>query len=175
MTEPVYQESSTQKNQLVNLNSLDRAATLYKSSSSTLKENSKIIKNTIDEHTKEEVKQIQEAINRLNQKVEKLMETDYIKDKKAKIVEAQKNMMNSIKEASKTFFQVRDIILQKNHLSKEEKEQYIDKLFHKILDKFLSKEEKELFMKFIQAGPVFLLNNPRTLENDNYNIKMINM
>ena len=54
-------------------------------------------------------------------------------------------MMKSIKEASTTFFKVREVIKAKENLSEEEKAQYTDKLFHKILDKFMTKEEKELF------------------------------
>ena len=66
-------------------------------------------------------------------------------------------MMKSIKEASNTFFQVRDVIRAKENLSDEEKHQYEDKLFHKILDKFMTKEEKELFIRIISSGPMLML------------------
>lgn len=160
MTDGMQVQQISNNHQIVNLNKLDRAAEIYKVSSKTLKHNTSLIQKTIDSNTREEVKQVQEAINRLNKKVEQVMESEFIKDKKTKIIEAQKNMMDSIKEASKTFFQVKDVIMNKEHLTEEEKLQYTDKLFHKILDKFLSKEEKELFIKFIQAGPIFLLNKP---------------
>ena len=66
-------------------------------------------------------------------------------------------MMKSIKEASNTFFKVREVIRAKENLSQEEKVQYTDKLFHKILDKFMTEEEKELFTRIISAGPILML------------------
>ena len=66
-------------------------------------------------------------------------------------------MMASIKEASNTFFQVRTVIRAKDHLSNKEKQEYEDKLFHKIIDKFMTKEEKELFIQIIKAGPMLML------------------
>ena len=85
------------------------------------------------------------------------METNYVKERQQKIEEAQQQMMKSIKEASNTFFQVREVIRSKDNLSDEEKYQYEDKLFNKILDKFMTKEEKELFTRIISAGPILML------------------
>ena len=164
MTDPLHQQSrevcqndSQPQNQIVNFSYLDREAELYKQSKTTLKQNADEIQTAIETNTKEEVQKVQEAINNLNKKVEKIMETDYIKGKKKKIEEAQQQMMKSIKEASNTFFKVRDVIRAKENLSDEEKHQYEDKLFHKILDKFMTKEEKELFTRIISSGPLLML------------------
>ena len=85
------------------------------------------------------------------------METKYVQERQKKIEAAQQQMMKSIKEASNTFFQVREVIRGKENLSDEEKKQYTDKLFHKILDKFMTREEKELFTRIISAGPILML------------------
>ena len=104
-----------------------------------------------------EVEEVEAAIKRLNEKVEKIMNTNYVQERQKKIEEAQIQMMKSIKEASNTFFQVREVIRGKESLSNEEKEQYTEKLFHKILDKFMTKEEKDLFTRIISAGPMLML------------------
>ena len=148
-------ESSS--NQIVNFSYLDKEAELYKESKQSLTSNVKEIQAAIDNNTKEELKQVKDAIDNLNKKVERIMETNYIKDRKQRVEDAQKQMMKSIKEASNTFFQVREVIRGKENLSKEEKQKYEEKLFHKILDKFMSKEEKELFTRIISAGPLLML------------------
>ena len=144
-------------NQIVNFSSLDREAELYKTSKQSLKDNAELIQKAVDQNTKEEIKQVQDAITALNKKVERIMETDFVKDKKQKVEDAQKQMMSSIKEASKTYFQVRDVIRGKEHLSTSEKREYEQKLFHKILDKFMTKEEKDLFIQIVNAGPMIML------------------
>lgn len=157
MTERLPQDTSGSSRQLVNLNYLDREAQLYKSSKNTLVETSKELDNLVEENTKQEVAEVEAAIERLNKKVESIMKTEFVQERKQKIEAAQEQMMKSIKEASNTFFKVREVIRAKENLSKEEKVQYTDKLFHKILDKFMTKEEKVLFTRIISAGPILML------------------
>ena len=157
MTERLPQETSGSSRQLVNLNYLDREAELYKSSKNTLVKTSEELDNLVEENTKQEVAEVEAAIERLNRKVESIMKTDFVQERKKKIEAAQEQMMKSIKEASNTFFKVREVIRAKENLSKEEKAQYTEKLFHKILDKFMTEEEKELFTRIISAGPIIML------------------
>ena len=157
MTDRLPQESSASQKQIVNLNYLDREAQLYKQSKNELVEYSKQVQQAVEQNTKQEVEEVEAAIKRLNEKVEKIMETNYVKERQQKIESAQQQMMKSIKEASNTFFQVRDVIRSKENLSDEEKFQYEEKLFHKILDKFMTKEEKDLFTRIISAGPLLML------------------
>ena len=171
MSERLPQESTSNSRQLVNLNYLDREAQLYKSSKKTLIDTSEELKTAIENNTKKEVEEVEAAIKRLNQKVEAIMKTDYVQERQKRIEEAQKQMMKSIKEASNTFFQVREVIRAKENLSDEEKRQYEDKLFHKILDKFMTKEEKELFTKIISAGPLLMIggNGIQMVDNSSLN------
>ena len=157
MTERLPQETAGSSRQLVNLNYLDREAEVYKSSKNTLVNSSKEVQEAIEQNTKKEVEEVEAAIKRLNEKVEAIMETKYVQERQKKIEAAQQQMMKSIKEASNTFFQVREVIRAKENLSDEEKKQYTDKLFHKILDKFMTREEKELFTRIISAGPILML------------------
>ena len=157
MTDRLPAESCESQKQIVNLNYLDREAAIYKQSKNDLIEYSKQVHNAVEQNTTKEVQAVEEAIKKLNEKVEKIMETEYVKERQKKIEGAQQQMMKSIKEASNTFFQVRNVIRSKENLTAEEKFQYEEKLFHKILDKFMTKEEKELFTKIIMAGPMFMI------------------
>ena len=157
MSERLPQESCESHKQIVNLNYLEREAAIYKQSKNEIIEYSKQVQEAVEQNTKKEVEEVEAAIKRLNEKVEKVMETNYIKERQQKIEEAQQQMMKSIKEASNTFFQVRNVIRAKENLTKEEKLQYEEKLFHKILDKFMTKEEKDLFTRIIMAGPMLMI------------------
>ena len=165
MTERLPQESCGSQKQIVNLNYLDREAAIYKQSQNELIEYSKQVQNAVEQNTKKEVEEVEAAIKRLNEKVEKIMETNFVKERQKKIEEAQLQMMKSIKEASNTFFQVRNVIRSKENLSPEEKFQYEEKLFHKIIDKFMTKEEKDLFTKIILAGPMLMIGGGNYPEN----------
>ena len=146
-----------QSRQIVNLNYLDREAALFKRSKESLNTNAKQIQNAIESNTVEEVREVEEAIKRLNQKVESIMKTEYVTQRQQEIEDAQAQMMKSMKEAKETFYKVREVIRAKENLTEDEKRQYEDKLFNKILDKFLTEEEKNLFTKIISAGPILML------------------
>ena len=146
-----------QSKQIVNLNYLDREAALFKRSKESLNTNAKQIQNAIESNTVEEVREVEEAIKRLNEKVESIMKTEYVTQRQQQIEDAQAQMMKSMKEAKETFYKVREVIRAKENLTEDEKRQYEDKLFNKILDKFLTEEEKNLFTKIISAGPILML------------------
>jgi len=146
-------------NQIVNLDFLDREAMLYKQSKDTLKTTSETIDKAIIDNTKKEVEDVQNAIKILNNKVEKIMETDYIKDKQ-NVLEASKNQMHeSIKKASEAFFKVKKYIQEKDGLSEEQKQQYTKKLYDKIIDKFMTQEEKKLFEQLISNNIIIMNSN----------------
>ena len=165
MTERLPQETSGSSRQVVNLNYLDREANLFKTSKQDIITHSKQLESVIENNTKQEVADVEAAIERLNKKVEAIMKTEYVQEKQNKIEAAQQQMMKSIKEASTTFFNVREVIRSKENLTHEEKEEYTEKLFHKILDKFLTKEEKELFTRIISAGPILMLGGDSNTSN----------
>lgn len=151
--------------QIVNLDYLDREAQLFKTAKNSIEENSKIIRETIDKNTTQEVEAVQAAINNLNAKVEQIMKTDMIKEKTNIIEKSEEQMIKSTRVASETFFKVKKIIHEKPELTQEQKREYEKKLFDKILDKFMTKEEKIMFTNLINKQPVFRMGNVPQIMN----------
>ena len=54
-------------------------------------------------------------------------------------------------------------IYDKSELTLEQKQQYEKKLLDKILDKFMTEKEKNMFTNLINRQAVFIMNNPRQL------------
>jgi len=151
--------SDCSSNKLVSLDFLDREAILYKQSKETLKTNSEIIDKVIKKNTEKEVEEVQCAIKKLNEKMDAIMQTDFVKEKQTAIEASQEQMSNSIKKAYDAYFKVRTYILDKEGLTDEQKQEYIKKLYHKIIDKFMTVEEKAMFERLVSGGGIFIMNN----------------
>lgn len=147
-------------NQMVNWNSLDNQANIYKQAKNNIKENTEVIQKAIDKNTEKELADVKKAIENLNNKVDKIMETEFVKARQANIEKSSKQMMHAIKEASNTFFKVRNVIRSKENLSREERIAYEEQLYGKIIDKFMTKEERELFERYIRSGPMIMMGGP---------------
>jgi hypothetical protein len=145
-------------NKLVSLDFLDREAMLYKQSKESLKTNSEIIDKVIKKNTEKEVEEVQCAIKKLNEKMDAIMKTDFVKEKQSDIESSQEQMSVSIKKAYEAYFKVRTYILEKEGLNDEQKQEYIKKLYHKIIDKFMTAEEKSMFERLLYGG-VYIRNN----------------
>jgi len=151
--------------QIVNLDYLDREAQLFKQARNNINENTKIVREAIDKHTKTEVEAVQNAILNLNKKVQQILETDFVKEKTELIEKSEEQMIKSSKLAAQTFFKVRKIIHEKQELTQEQKVQYEHKLYNKIIDKFMTPEEKELFNRIVRSGNVILMGGHPSLGN----------
>lgn len=150
-------------NKLVNLDYLDREAQLFKQARNNIEENSKIVREAIDKNTKNEVEAVQSAIQNLNKKVQQILDTDFVKEKTNIIEKSEEQMIKSSKLAAQTFFKVRKIIYEKQELTQEQKMQYEEKLYDKILDKFMTPQEKDLFNRIVRSGNVMFMGNPRSI------------
>lgn len=139
---------------IITLDYLDREAQLYKQAKNNIEENVKIVRKTLEKNTEKEVEAVQKAIKNLNTKIEKIMETEFVKEKTHKIEKSEKQMIESIKRAAETFFKVSKIINDKEELSVEQKHAYKNKLYNKILDKFMTKEEKKIFNQIINTSGI---------------------
>jgi len=159
MTERLPQQSDSNNRQIMNMDFLDREANLYHSSKEILKSHTETIDKTIKDNTTKEVESVQNAIKVLNEKVEKIMETDFVKDKQKQIESSQKQMSESIKKASDAFFKVKTYILEKDGLTEEQRQQYIKKLYDKLMNKFMTKEEKMFFEKLVSGGGGLIVMN----------------
>jgi hypothetical protein len=146
-------------NKIVSLDFLDREAALYKQSKETLKTNGEIIDKVIKKNTEKEVEEVQCAIKKLNEKVDAIMKTDFVKEKQTAIESSQEQMSASIKKAYEAYFKVRTYILEKEGLNDAQKQAYIKKLYHKIIDKFMTSEEKAMFERLVSGGGLFIMNN----------------
>ena len=100
-------------NKIVSLDFLDREAALYKQSKESLKSNGEIIDKVIKKNTEKEVEEVQCAIKKLNEKVEAIMQTDFVKEKQTVIEASQEQMSSSIKKAYEAYFKVREYIIEK--------------------------------------------------------------
>lgn len=149
---------SCNNNQLVDLNSLDREGQLYRSSKDRIEKTYKLIDKTVKENTKKEVEDVQLAIKKLNEKVEKIMQTNFIKDKQKSIEDSQKQMKESISKATEVFFKVREIIISKEGINEEKKQAYIKKLYESIIDKFMTQEERMFFESLVKNNGVIFVN-----------------
>lgn len=145
---------------MVNWTSLDNQAAIYKQAKNNIKENAEVIQKAIDKNTEKELADVKKAIENLNNKVDKIMETEFVKARQENIEKSSKQMMHAIKEASNTFFKVRNVIRSKENLSREERIAYEEQLYGKIIDKFMTKEERELFERFIRSGPMIMMGGP---------------
>ena len=145
------------KNQLVNWNSLDNQATIYKQEKNNIKENTEVIQKTIDKNTEKEMADIKKAIDNLNNKVDQIMKTEFVKSRQQNIERSSEQMMHAIREASNTFFKVRKVIRSKENLSSEQRDAYEKQLYEKIIYKFMTKEEREMFERLIRSGPMILM------------------
>jgi len=88
-------------------------------------------------------------------------ESEYVPQIKAlqdKIKSSREQMLKSIEMASQAFFKVRTIILDKDSLNQEQKQQYIKKLYDKIIEKFMTAEEKKLFEQIIAGNGIIIMN-----------------
>ena len=149
---------SCNNNQLAELNSLDREGQLYRNSKQSIENTSKLIDKTIKDNTTKEVEDVQHAIKKLNEKVEKIMETDFIKEKQKSIQDSQKQMNDSVKKATEVFFKVRQMIIAKEGISEEKKQGYIKQLYERIIDKFMTKEERLFFERLVRNNGVIFVN-----------------
>ena len=151
--------------QIVNLDYLDREAQLFKQARNNIEENTKIVREAIDKNTKTEVEAVQTAIQNLNKRVQQILETDFVKERTNIIERSEEQMIKSSKLAAQTFFKVRKIIHEKQELTQEQKMQYEQKLYDKILDKFMTPQEKELFNRIVRSGNVIFMGGNQSLEN----------
>ena len=73
------------------------------------------------------------------------METEYIKTREENIKQSTEIIKKSVNMAMITFKKVKSVIDSKENLSLEKHKKLIKKLYDKIIDKFMTKEEKEMF------------------------------
>ena len=147
---------------IARLDFLDREAALYKNARNTIEETSDFIQNQIDLGTTEEQEKVEKAIKELNSKVKTIIESKEVKDKEELIKEQNEIVKKSIKIGFETYKKISKIIEEKPNLTKEQRNEYKKKLYEKIMDKFMTEKEKELFTNLInmQGMPIVVMGGP---------------
>ena len=145
--------------QVFNFEVLDKQAEIYKESKQNMIDTSNQIRTTIMTETKKEYEEVQEAVNRLNVKLDQVMQRDDIKQAQTDLESYQKKMAISIEIAAKAFFKIKKFINSKENLTREQKKGYEEKVYKKIISKFLTPEEIELFEKLVKQGPIMIMPN----------------
>jgi hypothetical protein len=142
---------------LVNLNFLDEQAKKYRNSKNFVENEGKQIRKIVMDNTKKEMEEVQQAINNLNSKLEKIMKSDVVKQKEEAVLKHTKTMALSIDVATKTFFKIKKIINEKPNLTSEQKREYEKKVYEKMISKFLTTEEIEKFKSMINMSPIMIV------------------
>jgi hypothetical protein len=133
---------------LSNFNFLNREVDLYTSARTELDQCSNNIQQTIEENTRTETEAVNNAIKNLNNKIENIIQSDTIKQQRQQIENSQQIMTDSLDKAKQVYFKVCEIIKSKN-LGPEKTMQMEQTAYTKIISKFLSPEEVQLFEQLI--------------------------
>ena len=147
-------------------NKLDQVAQNYKQSKSTLESIDTYISDKIETETKHERNKLDQAIKEYNSKVHTVLQSADIKSQEEKIKKETDIIKNSMKVAFECYKKVREIIYSKTDLSDSDKLEYEKKLYEKIMDKFMTQKEKDLFKQLMGSGNIILMNAPN---NSNMN------
>ena len=152
---------------LTSFNFLDNQAARYKVAQKTIEESAEFIQSKIDNETKEEKLKVDKAIQELNEKVKHIIESKEVKEKEDTIKENNEVIKKSIKIGFETYKKICKIIDEKPNLTLEQRNDYKQKLYHKLLDKFMSEKEKELFSNLIKMKgmPIVFMGNPGQMGN----------
>lgn len=141
---------------LVNFNFLDNEAALYKASKEKMEDNAKFIQKSIDDNTKTEKQAVEDAIKALNNKLDQIMEHEEIKKAQDNITAASEQMTTSVDAAVKAYFNIKKKITAME-MEEDKKREYCSKVYKKIIGKFLSQEEIEMFERMISMGPMMIM------------------
>ena len=115
-----------------------------KSKNKYAKKEEEIIK-IVDDNTKKEKKDLEDAMKKYNDKVKEITGSDKFKKLEKETIEHSEEMNKQMLIAKNAFMKVREDIMKKEDISDRKKNKKINELFHKILTKFYSQEEMDQF------------------------------
>ena len=104
----------------------------------------------IDNETKEEKKELDSALKKYNDKMNKITSSSKFKEIEEKAVDYSQEMSKNLIKAKNSFIKVRDDILKKEW-SDEKKNKKIQELFDYVLGKLYTKEEVEQFKSMMNS------------------------
>ena len=143
---------------IAHFNGLDKAGIAYKEAKLNLEKSEAYIQKKIENEAHQEKLNIEKAISDYNNKIKQILDSDDIRSREREMAKHNEVMKKSIKIAFETYTKVKEIIYNKDNLSDNDKREYEKKLYDKIIDKFMSEEEKELFKQLMKRGNVIIVN-----------------
>ena len=149
---------------LVNWNSINGASQEYHQAKNNLERIDKYISKTIEDNTVNELNALKKATENYNKKIESILESSQMKKIENEAKKNYETIKKSIKIAFETYKKVKQIIYDKKDLTLEEKKEYEKKLYQKLMDKFMTDEEKKIFEKIMtmQNENIIVL-SPKTI------------
>ena len=142
---------------IAHFNGLDKAGLAYKEAKLKLEQSEAYIHKKIESEAQQEKLNIEKAISEYNAKIKQILNSDDIRTRERDMAKHNEVMKKSIKIAFETYTKVKDIIYSKDNLSANDKLEYEKKLYEKIIDKFMSEEEKDLFKQLMKQGNVIIM------------------
>lgn len=135
-----------------------------------IKDKKNLLNKTIEENTKNEKIELNQAIQKLNNKVKSILEHPTVKKETQKLAEDEKDMFMSLSKCMNVFQQARESILSNNSLNNKEKQKYLASLERKIMEKLYTEEEVNQFQNMINN--LIIIQPPQNLLQDrNFNDK----
>jgi len=134
---------------LTNFSFLDKEVDLYTNARTELDQCSNNIQKTIEENCRTETEAVNNAIKTLNNKIETIISSNEVQQERQKIENNHQVMTSSLDKAKQVYFKVCEIIKSKN-LGHEKTMQMERTAYNKIISKFLSPEEVQLFEQLVQ-------------------------
>ena len=120
----------------------------FKTHSQIVKQNEGKLTKYIQENTKKEVDDINEAIRKLNLKVEKLMEVPQAKKVKDQLEHSSNEMYLSLNKVMDCFNKGKKCIMERNDIPEVKKQQCVRLMYSKLIEKLYTKEEMLEFKNF---------------------------
>jgi len=139
------------------IKSINQECDNYKNHSQIVKHTEKKLTKYIKENTQKEVEDINEAIRKLNEKVDRLMTVPQAKQVKNQLEESSKEMHLSLQKVMDCFEKGKKCIMERENIPDIKKQQCIRLMYSKLLEKLYSKEEMMEFKNFFNR--VFISNN----------------
>ena len=117
----------------------------FKNAKEKLNKKEKELVKIVDDNTKKEKKDLEEAFKKYNDKVKQITGSEKFLELEKETIEHSKEMSKQLIIAKNAFMKVREDIMKRDDISDKKKNKKVNELFHKILTKFYTQEEMDEF------------------------------
>ena len=169
------QQNQTSNRDIINYHtnnqlSLNNNCEIFRDNQIQFKKSKDLIIKVIKDNTQDEVKQVELAVDKLNNKIKTVLDRPEIKQENDKLEKYHKLMNISLKRAMEVFDEGVKQIKEDNKLTEGEKERYIKLMHEKLMSKLYSPQEIQAFQNMFSNLIVMSsdnIRNQRSLPNIN--------